>query len=63
VDLAAQTLVEIKNLGDHHALFVGCNHYSSLAATDCTGIKSSLLVHGWIDHFPLGFRQALLKFF
>ncbi|OEL24294.1 hypothetical protein BAE44_0014688 [Dichanthelium oligosanthes] len=37
VDLAAQTLVEIKNLGNH-ALFVGCNHSFSLAASDCPGI-------------------------
>ncbi|CAD6338801.1 unnamed protein product [Miscanthus lutarioriparius] len=37
VDLAAQTLVEIKNLGDH-ALFVGCNYSFALAATDCPGV-------------------------
>ncbi|KAL6603709.1 hypothetical protein ACP70R_044070 [Stipagrostis hirtigluma subsp. patula] len=37
VDLAAQTLVEIKNLGDH-ALFVGCNYSFSLAASDCPGV-------------------------
>ncbi|CAN6200832.1 unnamed protein product [Urochloa humidicola] len=37
VDLEEQTLVEIKNLGDH-ALFVGCNYSFSLAATDCPGV-------------------------
>ncbi|KAL6873376.1 hypothetical protein ACP4OV_013458 [Aristida adscensionis] len=37
VDLAAQKLVEIKNLGDH-ALFVGCNYSFSLAAADCPGV-------------------------
>lgn len=32
-ELAAQTLVEIKSLGDHHALFVGCDYYSLLDLT------------------------------
>ncbi|TVU08416.1 hypothetical protein EJB05_41820, partial [Eragrostis curvula] len=36
VDLAAQTLVEIKDLGGH-SLFVGCNHTFSLMAKDCPG--------------------------
>ncbi|KAL6603104.1 hypothetical protein ACP70R_043465 [Stipagrostis hirtigluma subsp. patula] len=37
VDLAAQTLVEIKDLIDH-ALFVGCNYSFSLVASDCPGV-------------------------
>jgi hypothetical protein len=40
VDLAAQTLVEIKNLGDH-ALFVGCNYSFALDATDCPDILAN----------------------
>ncbi|XP_006657215.1 uncharacterized protein LOC102722971 [Oryza brachyantha] len=38
VDSAAGTVAEIKDLGGHHALILGCNNSFGLAVADCPGI-------------------------
>ncbi|CAN6177186.1 unnamed protein product [Urochloa humidicola] len=58
VDLEAQMLVEIKNLGDH-ALFVGCNYSFSLAATDCPGILANHVYYtDNEEHYALYSKQC-----